>query len=158
MQTYRVILGPIGRSPCGSCAAGCACSAVKPRCSCRRWTKRGGQLPWVRLFLSCRQLRCARTDGVQCTTSVFLSCWDLYTKHSVPAQPHTHTHTRIYPCLAHFMDMLGSKFGTWNLSVCLSYQSIYQVKLNLVFIMDMFRCYHNSCLLNDSSYLSIQTF
>lgn len=74
VQTYRLFSEPIGRSLCGSCAAGCACSAAKPRCSCRRWTKRGGQLSWVRLFLSCRQLSCAQTDGVQCTTTVLLSC------------------------------------------------------------------------------------
>lgn len=92
IQTYRVVLEPIGRSLLGSCAAGCACSAVKPRCSCRRWTKRGGQLSWVRLFLSCRQLSCAQIDGVQCTTTVLMSCSDLYTKHT-RACTTTHTNT-----------------------------------------------------------------
>lgn len=92
IQTYRVVLEPIGRSLWGSCAAGCACSAVKPRCSCRRWTKRGGQLSWVRLFLSCRQLSCAQIDGVQCTTTVLMSCSDLYTKHT-RACTTTHTNT-----------------------------------------------------------------
>lgn len=167
IQTYRVISEPIGRFLCGSCAAGYACSAAKPRCSCRRWTKRGGQLSWVRLFLSCRQLSCARTDGVQCTTTVLLSCWDLYTKHT-RACTSTHKHTQNKPRLAHFYLFAGQQawdMKTLYLSSCLCL-FIYLSRWSWIWCLSRtcwsntvyFRSSHNSWLLNDSSYPSIQTF
>lgn len=55
---------PIGPFPCISCPAGCACSADNPSCSCKRLTKRGGQLPWVCLFPSCPLFHSAQTAHI----------------------------------------------------------------------------------------------
>lgn len=90
----------------------------------------------------------------------------LHKTHACPHN-HIHKHTQNYPCLAQFIYMLDSKLETWKLPICLVIcLSIYLSKWSWIQCLSWmcwsntvyFRCSHNSCLLNDSSYLSIQTF
>lgn len=76
---------PIGPFPCISCPAGCACSADNPSCSCKRLTKRGGQLPWVCLFPSRPLFHSAQTAHI---VQPLFSC-------QAETFRHTHTHTHI---------------------------------------------------------------
>lgn len=75
---------------CISCPVGCAYSADNPSCSCRRLAKWGGQLPWVRLFLSCPKIPFLPRQAAHIVkTTVLLSGWDLYTqtqRHTVTPQ------------------------------------------------------------------------